>query len=86
VVSPRRRVSPKVERERALLVDLTCGVVLAIFVIAVAAGIGVVAVAALLALAVTTAWVGVERATARVRRRPPGALSGSSPVRSRWRR
>jgi hypothetical protein len=36
-------VSPRVARQRALLADMTCGVLLAILAIAVAAGIAVVA-------------------------------------------
>jgi hypothetical protein len=81
MVSSRRRVSPRVARQRALLADLICGVLLAILAIAIAAGIGVVAVGAVLALLVTSAWVGIERALALVRRRstdePQRLQSGS---------
>jgi hypothetical protein len=67
-VSSRRPVSARVARRRALLVDLICGVLLAIVAIAVAAGIGVVGVGALLTLAVALAWVGAEKLLGR--RRP----------------
>jgi hypothetical protein len=72
-----RRVSARVARERALLADLTCGVLLAIVALTIAAGIGVVGVAALIALGVTSAWVGIERALARVHRRGQRLQSGS---------
>lgn len=77
MVSSRRRVSARVARERALLADLTCGVLLAIVALTIAAGIGVVGVAALIALVVTSGWVGIERALARVRRRGQRLQSGS---------
>jgi hypothetical protein len=67
-VSPRRRVSPRVARSRALVFDLACGALLAIVVLVLAAGIGVVAVGALVALLVALAWAGIEAALARVRR------------------
>ena len=67
-MSSRRRVSARVARRRALLVDLICGLVLAIVAIALAAGIGVVGLGALLTLAVVLAWVGAE--TLLRRRRP----------------
>ena len=77
MVSSRRRVSPRVARQRALLADMTCGVLLAIVAIAVAAGIAVVAVLAILALVVTSAWVGIERALALARHRSTDALQRS---------
>jgi hypothetical protein len=67
-VSSRRRVSARVARRRALLVDLICGVLLAIVAIAIAAGVGVVGVGALLTLVVVLAWTGVENLLGR--RRP----------------
>jgi hypothetical protein len=69
VVSSRRRPSPRVARQRALLADLTCGALLAIVAMAIAAGIGVVAVGAVIALVIASAWVGIERALMLVRRR-----------------
>lgn len=68
-MSSRRRISPRVARRRALVVDLACGALLAIVAIAIAAGIGVVGVGALIALLVALAWVGIEAALARVRPR-----------------
>lgn len=68
-MSARRRVSARVARRRALVVDLVCGLVLAIIAITVSAGIGVVAVGALIALLTILVWIGIETALARVRRR-----------------
>lgn len=68
-MSSRGRVSAKVERRRALVVDLACATLVATVVIIVAAGIGVVGVAALIALLAALAWVGIEAALARARRR-----------------
>jgi hypothetical protein len=67
-VSPRRRVSARVARRRALAIDLAWGALLAIVAITAAAGIGVVGVGALLALLVILAWIGIETALARLRR------------------
>jgi hypothetical protein len=67
-VSARQRVSPRVARRRALVVDLACGALLAIIALVVAAGIGVVAVGALIALLATLAWAGIETVLRRARR------------------
>lgn len=67
-MSPRRRVSPRVARRRALVVDLACAALLAIVAIVLAAGIGVVAVGAILALLVALLWVAAEAVLARARR------------------
>ena len=53
------------------MADLACGAILAGIAITIAAGIGVVGVGALIALLVTMAWLGIEAALARVRRRQP---------------
>ena len=66
-MSPRRRVSPRVARRRALVVDLACGALLAVIAFTLAAGIGVVAVGAVIALVLTLAWAGIEAALARAR-------------------
>lgn len=67
-MSARRPVSARVARQRALVVDLGCGLLLAIVAIVVAAGIGVVAVGALVALLLVLLWVAIETALARARR------------------
>jgi len=67
-VSSRRRVSPRVARRRALVLDLACGTLLAIIALVFAAGLGVVAVGAVIALLVALAWAGIETVLARVRR------------------
>ena len=68
-MSTRRRISPRVARQRALLADLAVALLLAIASITIAAGIGVVGVGALLALLFTLAWLGIEGGLARMRRR-----------------
>jgi hypothetical protein len=68
-VRAQRQISTRVARRRALVADLACGVLLAIVAMTIAAGIGVVGFGALVALLVTLAWVGIESAIARVRRR-----------------
>ncbi|HET8566406.1 MAG TPA: hypothetical protein VFL77_08015 [Solirubrobacterales bacterium] len=70
-MSSRGRVSAKVERRRALVVDLACAALVAIVAILVSAGIGVVGVGALIVLVAALAWVGIEAALARGRRRSP---------------
>jgi hypothetical protein len=50
------------------VVDLACGILLAIAAMTIAAGIGVVAVGALIALLIALAWVGIDAALARARR------------------
>jgi hypothetical protein len=51
------------------VIDLACGALLAIVAIMIAAGVGVVGVGALIALLLTLAWMGIESALARARRR-----------------
>lgn len=68
-MSARQRVSPRIARRRALVVDFIGGALLAGVAITVAAGIGVVAVGGLIALLLVLTWVGIEAATGRVRRR-----------------
>lgn len=68
-MSARRQPSPRVARQRALVVDVIGGTLLAVVALTVAAGIGVVAVGAVLALLVVLAWAGIEAAVGRVRRR-----------------
>lgn len=67
-MSARRTVSPRVARQRALVVDVACATLLAVIALTVAAGIGVVAAGALLALLVALAWIGVEAGLGRLRR------------------
>lgn len=68
-MSSPQRVSPRVARRRALLLDVTCAALLAGVAMALAAGVGIVAVGALIALLAMLAWTGVESALARTRRR-----------------
>lgn len=68
-MSARRAPSPRVARQRALLVDLLAATLLAVVALTVAAGIGVVAVGALLALLAVLAWAGIEAGLGRLRRR-----------------
>lgn len=68
-MSARREVSPRVARQRALVVDIAGGTILAVAALTLAAGIGVVAVGALLALAVVLVWSGLEAIVRRLRRR-----------------
>lgn len=76
-MSGRRRVSPKVARQRALVVDIACATLVAVGALTVAAGIGVVAAGALLTLLVVLAWIGIEAALVRMRRLTANRRAGT---------